>query len=167
MVDAYPNDVFEGNVTQVRLEATTTSNVVTYEVVINAPNPDLKLKPGLTANVTIYTQEKNDILTVPGKALRFIPDAALLAPMGISVTPQPQNVPAGKKVIWQKNGQTIEPKLITTGANNGNMTEITEGLEEGEEFVLDLTNSTAVSEVTETDEQNPFMPQRPGGSKKK
>ena len=57
-VDAYPDDTFEGTVLQVRLEATTESNVVTYEVVIDAPNPDLKLKPGLTANVTIFTLEK-------------------------------------------------------------------------------------------------------------
>jgi HlyD family secretion protein len=84
-VDAYPNDVFEGQVTQVRLEATTTSNVVTYEVVINAPNPDLKLKPGLTANITIYTLERTNILTVPSKALRFVPDASLLEPLGITL----------------------------------------------------------------------------------
>ena len=66
-VDAFPNDVFEGHVTQVRQQATTESNVVTYEVVISAPNADLKLKPGLTANVTIFTLEKNDVLTVPAK----------------------------------------------------------------------------------------------------
>ena len=72
-VDAFPDDKFEGEVTQVRQEATTTSNVVTYEVVISAPNKDLKLKPGLTANVTIYTLEKNDIMAVPSKALRFMP----------------------------------------------------------------------------------------------
>ena len=72
-VDAYPDDTFEGTVLQVRLEATTESNVVTYEVVIDAPNPDLKLKPGLTANVTIFTLEKDDATAVPTKALRFVP----------------------------------------------------------------------------------------------
>ena len=70
-VDAYPDDTFEGTVLQVRLEATTESNVVTYEVVIDAPNPDLKLKPGLTANVTIFTLEKDDATAVPTKALRL------------------------------------------------------------------------------------------------
>ncbi|MDE5570703.1 MAG: efflux RND transporter periplasmic adaptor subunit, partial [Prevotella sp.] len=64
-VDAFPDDKFEGEVTQVRQQATTSSNVVTYEVVISAPNNDLKLKPGLTANVTIYTLEKNNVLAVP------------------------------------------------------------------------------------------------------
>ena len=77
-VDAFPDDTFEGQVTQVRQEATTESNVVTYEVVISAPNNDLKLKPGLTANVTIFTLEKNNILAVPAKALRFHPNDALL-----------------------------------------------------------------------------------------
>ena len=77
-VDAFPDDVFEGAVTQVRQQATTESNVVTYEVVISAPNDQLKLKPGLTANVTIYTMEKNDVLAVPARALRFTPNEALL-----------------------------------------------------------------------------------------
>ena len=77
-VDAFPDDHFEGQVTQVRQQATTESNVVTYEVVISAPNKDLKLKPGLTANVTIFTMEKNDVMAVPSKALRFIPTEALL-----------------------------------------------------------------------------------------
>ena len=78
-VDAFPDDHFEGKVTQVRQQATTSSNVVTYEVVISAPNNDLKLKPGLTANVTIYTFEKNDVLAIPTKALRFTPNEALLS----------------------------------------------------------------------------------------
>lgn len=72
-VDAYPDDTFNGEVTQVRQQATTTNNVVTYEVVINAPNADMKLKPGLTANVTIYTAEKRGVTSVPSKALRFTP----------------------------------------------------------------------------------------------
>lgn len=73
-VDAYPNDTFEGTVTQVRLEATEESNVVTYEVVISAHNPDLKLKPGLTANITIYTAERRNVVNILLKALRFVPD---------------------------------------------------------------------------------------------
>jgi HlyD family secretion protein len=78
-VDAYPDDVFNGSVTQVRQEATTESNVVTYEVVISAPNDDLKLNTGLTANVTIYTTEKPNVLAVPTKALKFAPSEVMLA----------------------------------------------------------------------------------------
>ena len=83
-VDAFPNDVFEGQVTQVRQEATTTNNVVTYEVVISAPNEQLKLKPGLTANVTIYTAEKQGVLSVSTKALRFTPTPETVGKMKIA-----------------------------------------------------------------------------------
>ena len=101
-VDAYPNDLFDGTVTQVRLEPTTTSNVVTYEVIINAPNPDLKLKPGLTANVTIFTREERNVLNIPLKALRFTP----APPSGKAPQkkPLPTDIPAEKpesgKTVW-------------------------------------------------------------------
>ena len=84
-VDAYPNDTFEGTVTQIRLgedsstsSTGTSTTVVTYEVVISAPNPDLKLKPRLTANVTIYTLDRKDVLSVPARALRFTPEKPLI-----------------------------------------------------------------------------------------
>ena len=77
-VDAFPDDTFQGAVKQVRQQPTTESNVVTYQVVISAPNGDLKLKPGLTANVTIFTMEHNGVLAVSSKALRFTPNEALL-----------------------------------------------------------------------------------------
>ena len=165
-VDAYPNDVFEGQVTQVRLEATTTSNVVTYEVVINAPNPDLKLKPGLTANITIYTLERTNILTVPSKALRFVPDASLLEPLGITLADKLPAVTAGKKLVWQKKGMVLTPRLVTVGITNGSITEVTDGLKEDEEVVVSLT-SMAEATVTSTGEKSPFMPQPPGSNRKK
>ncbi len=165
-VDAYPNDVFEGQVTQVRLEATTTSNVVTYEVVINAPNPDLKLKPGLTANITIYTLERTNILTVPSKALRFVPDASLLEPLGITLADKLPAVTAGKKLVWQKKGMVLIPRLVTVGITNGSVTEVTDGLKEGEEVVVSLT-SMAEATVAPAGEKSPFMPQPPGSNRKK
>lgn len=73
-VDAYPGEIFEGKVNQVRMEAITTNNVVTYEVVIHANNPDLKLKPGLTANINIYSMRRNGVLRLPVKAVRFKPE---------------------------------------------------------------------------------------------
>ena len=84
-MDAYPEDTFTGTVQQVRLEATTESNVVTYEVIIDAPNPDLKLKPGLTANVTIFTLEKENARAIPTRALRFVPDKEMLEALDLSV----------------------------------------------------------------------------------
>jgi len=138
-VDAYPNDVFEGNVTQVRLEAKNTSNVVTYEVVISAHNPDLKLKPGLTAQVTIYTLERSNVLTLPNKALRFIPDESALQAMNIMVADNIKEVPSGKRVVWLSDGATLTPKLITVGTSSMTITEIIDGLSENDEVAIDLS----------------------------
>jgi len=80
-VDAYPDLKFEGNVSQVRLQPVITNNVVTYTVIINAPNPDKKLMPGMTASATIYVDEKENTLFVSGKALRFTPSAEYLRKM--------------------------------------------------------------------------------------
>jgi len=80
-VDAFPDEKFSGVVSQIRLKPTTISNVVTYTVIINAPNPDLKLLPGLTADITIYVEEVNDALTIPYKAIKFTPATEYLARM--------------------------------------------------------------------------------------
>lgn len=165
-VDAYPNDVFEGNVTQVRLEATVESNVVTYEVVISAYNPDLKLKPGLTANVTIYTLERPDVLTLPTKSLRFVPDEKMVESLQLTVVDAGKEAPAGKRIVWQKNGQTLQPKIITVGTASGNMTEVTEGLNEGDEVITDLISEVSVTPEQATTEKSPFMPSHPGSKKK-
>jgi HlyD family secretion protein len=161
-VDAYPSDVFEGKVTQVRLEAIVTSNVVTYEVVISAYNPDLKLKPGLTANVTIYTLERPNVLTIPGKALRFVPDEQILGAMQLSVEQTEQPPGTGKKIVWQKSGDTLRPKVITTGVSSLNVTEVIDGLADGEEIVLELLSTSSAAPAAGA---NPFMmgPRPPGG----
>lgn len=78
-VDAYPTETFKGDVRQIRLQPVVTSNVVTYTVIVNAPNPELKLMPGMTANITVLVQKLDSVLTIPGKALRFTPDATWLA----------------------------------------------------------------------------------------
>lgn len=174
-VDAYPNDVFKGSVKQIRLGAsssssssasTSTSTVVTYEVVITADNPDLKLKPRLTANVTIYTLERENVLTVPTKSLRFVPEEELLLGTGLTADNSAQEAPAGKRLVWTKQGQQLSPKVITVGSTSGNMIEVTDGLAEGEEIAVDLT-SDAPAPIAGATEQSPFMPSRPGGNKKK
>jgi HlyD family secretion protein len=78
-VDAYPTENFKGDVRQIRLQPIVTSNVVTYTVIVNAPNPELKLMPGMTANITVLVQKLDSVLTIPGKALRFTPDPTWLA----------------------------------------------------------------------------------------
>ena len=164
-VDAYPDDTFEGAVEQVRLEATTESSVVTYEVVITAYNPDLKLKPGLTANVTIFTLEKDDALAVPTKALRFVPDAELLGELGLTVEQPAEQTVAGRREIWVKEGQTLSARFVVTGAASGDRTEIVEGLSDGDVVAVGLTAASAAPAAAV--ERSPFMPSGPGGNKKK
>ena len=168
-VDAYRNDAFEGVVTQVRLEATVESNVVTYEVVISAPNPDLKLKPGLTATVSIYTLEKNNVLTIPPKALKFMPDQALAESNGIVLKPIHVDNAALQKTVWVKNGQTLEEKEVQTATATTSLLEITGGLAEGDEIVVAMEQSGKKAMGTpqpgET-ESSPFMPKPPGQDKK-
>ena len=151
-VDAYPEDVFQGSVTQVRQQATTESNVVTYEVVISAPNGDLKLKPGLTANVTIYTLELKDVLAVPNKALRFNPNEAMLNP-GETIT----NVESRTKV-WKKEGPELKAIAVETGTTNGTLTEITKGLKEGTKIITEVQNGMPDLAGQEQQNKNPFMP---------
>ena len=159
-VDAYPNDTFEGEVTQVRQEATTTNNVVTYEVVISAPNNDLKLKPGLTANVTIYTAEKQGVLSVPSKALRFTPTQETVGKMKI------QDV-NGKNKVWTIEGNTIKAHTVQIGMSDGINTEIISGISEGTIIVTGVEEISADAGPTETQERSPFAPGPPGRNKKK
>ena len=151
-VDAFPDDVFEGNVTQVRQEATTESNVVTYEVVISAPNQDLKLKPGLTANVTIYTLELHDALAVPTKALRFTPNEIMLAE-GETIS----NVDAEQKV-WTKQGNVLQAIAVETGVTNGTVTQILKGLDAGTQLITDIETTQSEEDPAAQQNSNPFMP---------
>ena len=150
-VDAFPDDHFEGQVTQVRQQATTESNVVTYEVVISAPNKDLKLKPGLTANVTIFTMEKNDVMSVPSKALRFIPTEALLE-KGQTISDC-----EGEHKLWTLEDNTFKAHKVEIGTSNGMVTEIISGIPEGTEILTDFKISGGMPEESQQ-AANPFMP---------
>ena len=171
-VDAYPNDVFEGKVTQIRLGATsssssttTTTTVVTYEVVISAHNPDLKLKPRLTANITIYTLDKQGVLSVPAKALRFTPAVPLVGSNAVVKDCE------GEQKVWTREGDTFTAHPVSIGISNGIVTEITGGINEGTQIVSDAVISTgaetAVAEGQGDGERSPFMPGPPGNNKKK
>ena len=156
-VDAFPDDLFEGRVTQVRQQATTESNVVTYEVVISARNNDLKLKPGLTANVTIFTMEKNDVVAVPNKALRFTPNEMLL-----DKNQKIEDCPGNNKV-WTKDGDTFKAHAVEIGTTNGMLTEVVKGIDEGTEVLVDFRLSGGEEEEN-NQAGNPFMP-RPRNNK--
>lgn len=158
-VDAFPNDVFEGQVTQVRQEATTTNNVVTYEVVISAPNEQLKLKPGLTANVTIYTAEKQGVLSVSTKALRFTPTPETVGKMKIADC-------KGKNKLWTKQGNTLQAHSVQLGMSDGIHTEILSGLAEGTEIVTTVTELAEEESAAAPQEKSPFAPGPPSRKKK-
>lgn len=131
-VDAYIDTQFEGTVKQVRLQSASTSNVVTYQVVIDAPNPDLKLKPGMTANATIYTLEKEGVFAVPARALRFVP-----ADMDDK---RREELPETHVFVRLADG-TTEPREVTTGITNGVQTEIVSGLAEGDVVVVGMAGA--------------------------
>ena len=159
-VDAYPDDTFEGTVKQVRLEATTTNNVVTYEVVISAPNADLKLKPGLTANVTIYTQERSGVLAVANKALRFTPTKETVG-KDIKIVDC-----KGKNKVWTLNDKTLTAHPVTIGQTDGINTEITKGLKQGDKIVTEIVVNVPEEEDAPQQSQGLISGPGPRGKKK-
>lgn len=162
-VDAYPDDTFDGEVKQVRQEATTTNNVVTYEVVISAPNADLKLKPGLTANVTIYTAERKGVLSVPSKALRFTPQKETVGKMKIV------DVANAKNKVWTIEGNSIVAHKVNIGMTDGTNTQIVGGIAEGTKIVtgLNVMGGEEEKPMEAQGESSPFAPGPPGKNKKK
>lgn len=162
-VDAYPDDTFKGEVKQVRQEATTTNNVVTYEVVISAPNADLKLKPGLTANVTIYTAERKGVLSVPSKALRFTPQKETVGKMKIV------DVANAKNKVWTIEGNSIVAHKVNIGMTDGTNTQIVGGIAEGTKVVtgLKVTGGEEKMPMEAQGEKSPFAPGPPGKNKRK
>ena len=161
-VDAYPDDVFNGTVTQVRLNPTTTSNVVTYEVIVNAPNPDLKLIPGMTANITIYTLELDDVLAVPLKAMKFEPlpsdDEESNLPK-----PEPLKKPVSHSVWVIKENKLVETP-VEIGVSNNIYQQILSGLSSGDKVALQYQEVNNNFEGHNR-EENPFLPKPPGANR--
>ena len=159
-VDAYPDEIFQGTVKQVRQEATTTNNVVTYEVVISAPNANLKLKPGLTANVTIFTAERSGVLSVSNKALRYTPTKETVGHMKIVDG-------GGKLKVWVIEGNTIKSVPVNIGMTDGTHTQILSGVSRGQVIVTGVSAVTNEDETTaNSSDQSPFGPKGPGQKKK-
>lgn len=160
-VDAYPDDTFEGTVKQVRLQATTTNNVVTYEVVISAQNADLKLKPGLTANVTIYTQERTGVLAVANKALRFTPTKETVGKDMKIVDCKDKNK------VWTLDGKTLTAHPVSIGQTDGMHTEITKGLKAGQQIVTEIVVNTPEDDSDDQQQSQGLIGgPRPRGKKK-
>ncbi|WP_339880840.1 efflux RND transporter periplasmic adaptor subunit [uncultured Algoriphagus sp.] len=174
-VDAYPNEEFDGIVKQVRLGATVTSNVVTYTVIVEADNSANKLKPGLTATITIYTQELPNTTSIKVKALSFDPDLLILEQYYIQeeITAEENSMPSGSdpnqnpnmEKVWlrDKNG-LLQPKTVETGMSDGIHVQILSGLDLGDEVITDLSRE----EQRDASGQggSPFMPKPPSQNKK-
>ena len=171
-VDAYPEMVFNGTVTQVRLNPTTESNVVTYEVIVAAPNPEHKLIPGLTANLTIYVTQEKDILTIPNKAFRFLPhdypDAKNLPAAPADVEPFMAVAPDMKRV-WVVRDNALVPVIIKTGVSNGAVTQVISGIGENDVVAVEYDMGMPQMGMPQgmgDGERSPFAPQPPGQRKK-
>lgn len=163
-VDAFPDDTFEGRVKQVRQQGEEESNVVTYEVVISAPNNDLKLKPQLTANVNIYTEEIENVVSVPAKALRFSPSKEMMND-GEKI----KDCNATNK-LWIKEANILKAYPVKTGITNGIRTQILEGVKEGTAVITNAkakggTDEDNISELN-SQERSPFSPGPPERDKK-
>lgn len=157
-VDAFPGQRFKGTIGQIRNAATTTQNVVTYDAVITFDNKDLKLRPGMTANVTVIYAERDDVLSVPNSALRFRPPASLTAAgsasSGVVTTAAGSAAPRGKRAgggddgtrtLWVLRGGTPQAVTIKTGLTDGTSTEIVSGdIAPGDAIVTEATGAGAM-----------------------
>ncbi len=188
-VDAFPEMKFTGKVTEIRLQSTTTSNVVTYTVIVQAPNPEKKLMPGMTANIVVIVEKSDNVLIVPGKALRFKADTAVLQAYVSSLPekewfkimydvkpgnnksglttiqgPRVDSTIAPTTTIWVKKGNVLQAVSVETGINDGINAEAKSGLNEGDEVIISMTSS-GKNEIKKAS-GSPFIPKLPGQAKK-
>ena len=175
-VDAYPQEEFVGRVTQVRLSPTTSSNVVTYKVIVEAENPDEKLKPGLTATIAIYTNELKDVTIVPAKAINFTPDTDVLMQYYTQkdITAEAPKVQHGRgknKYVWVVNADgSLAQKTVTIGSNDGINVQVVSGLTVGEKVATSLQGSAPQivgGDKKSGESSSPFMPKRPSRNNSK
>ncbi len=165
-VDAYPTRTFYGEVNEIRLSPKVTSNVVTYTVLISAPNDDEKLYPGMTASITIVTQHE-DAPVVPMEAFEFVPDRSLAKYVEMPEPPAemigaepPKEMPEGVKTVWVRRDGKISPRPVEVSINNGVNAIVKRGLETGDTVVLSVREKEKGEKRTPGD--NPFMPKPPG-----
>jgi HlyD family secretion protein len=186
-VDAYPDDIFPGTVSQIRLEPTVSANVVTYSTIISAQNDNMKLKPGMTANIIVFTKEDSNVLLIPAKALKFLPTEALAKQFKIgektvdssSMHRKKNNNDSAKRrisdttgavkktlaYVWVKKNDSLVEKRIITGLNDDASVEVFAGLTTEDEVVTGIENPATKNSANSTTQKSPFMPARPGGNR--
>jgi HlyD family secretion protein len=181
-VDAFPSDTFGGLVKEIRLRSSVSSNVVTYTTIIDAPNDQMKLKPGMTANITIYTKELNNVLLISARALSFQPDSILQKKYTIQGTPQSHSGKRGKghtgqastgsksnndsvktSFVWLQKDSSLVLQRIKTGMDDETQVQVVSGLDSTDVVVTGYTQVKKAALASKT-EKSPFMPQRPGRS---
>jgi len=182
-VDAFPTDTFAGIVKEIRLHSAVSANVVTYTTIIDAPNEDMKLKPGMTATITIYTKEANNVMVIPASALQFQPDSVLAKEytieggfiVGANKSRRNGGTRSGMRssgstgrdtstihraFVWLKNDSTLSRHPIMIGMNDETQVQVVSGL------TLNDTIVTGYSQISKaegnTQNSSPFMPRRPG-----
>ena len=170
-VDAYPRREFHGTVRLVRLQPTTVQNVVTYTTIIDVPNDDSQLKPGMTSTVSIVTARADAVLRVPSAALRFVPTDALLKEFGATNVEAPQEQVQGRRraqFIWELANGRLEKVPVRAGVSDGTQVEITaDGLKEGASIITGVARSEKTEAATPAASGSPLVPQmprRPGGN---
>ncbi len=180
-VDAYPKENFEGTVRQIRNAPQTIQNVVTYDAVIDVENPELRLKPGMTVNVTFVHAERQEVVRVPNSALRFKPTAEVQRQLigdgggeggekgkgkgkgkSKALAPRAPELEPNQRTLWvQREPRSAEPVVVTIGITDGIHTEIVEGdLHEGDAVITDASalESGGGSQQKKTNNSNPFRP---------
>jgi HlyD family secretion protein len=173
-VDAYSDLQFEGKVVQIRFQPVIKSNVVTYTVIVKAPNPNMKLMPGMTASITVYVEEASNVLVLSSKALHFVPDQELIAKNktgkdqknrpGISQTPQ-MKMDSMSQTVWVKKGNDIFPVPVKIGIDDDINAQVIKGLKEGDEVVIAMNASTGTAAFKgSAQSSSPFMPRPPARS---
>lgn len=164
-VDAFPSDTFSGTVKEVRLRPSVSSNVVTYTTIVDAPNNDLKLKPGMTASITVYTREVNNILLVSAQAVSFQPDSTIRMKYPVSGEQPGGRIEAGKQsFVWLKKDSMLVHQPVVTGMTDETKVQIVSGITEADEVVTgyQVIDKKSASKGTSS---SPFMPKAPKRSK--
>lgn len=162
-VDAFPGDTFSGTVKEIRLKPSVSSNVVTYTTIVDAPNTAQKLKPGMTASITVYTKEINNILLLSVQALSFQPDSTVRIKYPVAGRPMAGN--NKQAFVWLKKDSLLVHQPVTTGLSDETKVQILSGVSEHDEVVVgyEVANKKAAAKAA----SSPFMPKPPGGSKNK
>ena len=171
-VDAYQAETFKGTVTQIRLQPTTVSNVVTYTVVIDVPNKDMKLMPGMTTNITVHVEDHSDVLRIQSKALKYNPPKEYYIINNLPVPDTTANkkknsqpnyyLPGSRARLWVKKGEKLDSVSVILGVSDGNYTEIKGNINDSAEVVLE---SEVIGKVSGPG-KSPFMPNFRGGGKR-